>query len=249
MTVRVGLFVTCLANLMRPAVGFAAMRLLQVAGCQVVVPPTQTCCGQPAYNAGDFQASRRIARKCAQDFAGCDYVVVPSGSCAGMIRVHYPRLFDGATAEGRQVRELAARTLELTSFLVEIAGLSEPPGRYQGKITYHDSCSGLRELGVKAAPRTLLERMPGLVLEEMAGCETCCGFGGTFAVKFGEISSHLADYKCAAIHATGAQAVVGGDLGCLLHIEGRLRRLGDEGTRVLHVAEVLAGVQGEVAWK
>jgi L-lactate dehydrogenase complex protein LldE len=246
---RVGLFVTCIANLMRPAVGFAALRLLQAAGCEVVVPAGQTCCGQPAYNSGDFETSRTIARKWAQDFAGCDYVVVPSGSCAGMIRVHYPRLFAESDTQGEAVRQLAARTWELTAFLVEVVGLSQPPGWYQGKITYHDSCSGLRELMVKTAPRTLLARMPGLVLEEMDGCETCCGFGGTFAVKFGEISSHLADNKCAAIHATGAQAVVAGDLGCLLHIEGRLRRLGDTTTQVLHVAEVLAGRQGEVAWK
>lgn len=243
---RVGLFVTCLVDLMRPSVGFAALRLLEAAGCQVVVPPGQTCCGQPGYNSGDYEAARRLALRWAEDFAGCDYVVAPSGSCAAMMRLHYPRLLPPGSAEGAQVAELAARTWELTAFLVEVLHVEQPPGRWRGAITYHDSCSGLRELGVKTQPRSLLARLPGLVLTEMEQCETCCGFGGTFSVKFGEISTRMADRKCAAIQASGADAVVGGDLGCLLNIEGRLRRRGDTRTRVLHVAEVLAGEQGVV---
>jgi L-lactate dehydrogenase complex protein LldE len=246
---RVGLFVTCLVDLMRPSVGYAALRLLQAAGCEVVVPAGQTCCGQPGYNAGDNDAARALALKCAADFADCDYVVAPSGSCAGMIRVHYPRLFDAKTPEGERVHALAGRTHELMDFLVSVAGLRRAPGEYEGAITYHDSCSGLRELGVKAQPRALLATMPGVTLQEMTGAETCCGFGGTFSVKFGEISTQLADNKCRNIQASGARAIVGGDLGCLLNIEGRLRRMGDEATRVLHVAEVLAGKQGDVPCK
>ena len=243
---RVGLFVTCLVDLMRPSIGFAALRLLQSAGCEVVVPPGQTCCGQPGYNAGDNVTARALALKCAEEFAGCDYVVAPSGSCAGMIRVHYPRLFDADTPDGERVHALAARTRELMDFLVNVAGLRTVPGEYAGSLTYHDSCSGLRELGVKTQPRTLLGTMPGVALTEMSGCETCCGFGGTFSVKFGEVSTALADDKCRNIQASGAEAIVGGDLGCLLNIEGRLRRMGDERTRVLHVAEVLAGTDGKI---
>ncbi len=245
---RVGLFVTCLVDLMRPSVGFAALRLLEAAGLRVVVPRDQTCCGQPAYNAGDDDGARRLVLRWAAAFADCDYVVVPSGSCAGMLRVHAPRLFDPVSREGREVAALAARTWELTAFLVEVARLERPPGSYHGRIAYHDACSGLRELGVKSQPRQLLQKLPGLSLCELPGAEACCGFGGTFSVKFPDISVRLADDKCEAIRASGADAVVAGDVGCLLHIEGRLRRRGDQATRVFHVAEVLAGTQGEGPW-
>ncbi len=231
---------------MRPAIGFAALKLLEQAGCEVAVPATQTCCGQPGYNAGDNAAARELAIKLALEFADCDYVVVPSGSCAGMIRVHYPRLFPDDSEPARRVRALAARTYELTDFLVNIAKIQTLPGYYRGRLSYHDSCSGLRELGVKQQPRALLARLPDVELKEMEQCETCCGFGGTFAVKFGAVSTQMADNKCRRIHASGANAVVAGDLGCLLNIEGRLRRIGDAATRVLHIAEVLAGEQGKV---
>ena len=238
---RVGLFVTCLVDLMRPRIGFAALKLLEAAGCDVVVPRTQTCCGQPGYNSGDRESALALARKVLGEFESCDYVVVPSGSCAGMIRTHYPDLFaDDATARAR-IQRLCERTHELTDFLVNVAKFERVPGVFRGKVTYHDSCSGLRELGVKGQPRALLARVPGLALEEMEECETCCGFGGTFAVKFGDISAHIAERKCANIAGCGADAVVLGDLGCMLNIEGRLRRRGDAKTRVLHVAEVLAG--------
>jgi L-lactate dehydrogenase complex protein LldE len=238
---RVGLFVTCLVDLMRPRIGFAALKLLEAAGCDVIVPRTQTCCGQPGYNSGDRQSALALARKVLHEFEGCDYVVAPSGSCAGMIRTHYPDLFADDPAAAGQARRLCEHTYELTDFLTNVARLERVPGVLRGKVTYHDSCSGLRELGVKAQPRALLARVPGLALEEMEECETCCGFGGTFAVKFGDISSHIAERKCANIAASGADAVVLGDLGCMLNIEGRLRRRGDLKTRVLHVAEVLAG--------
>jgi L-lactate dehydrogenase complex protein LldE len=238
---RVGLFVTCLVDLMRPRIGFAALKLLEAAGCEVVVPRAQTCCGQPGYNAGDRGTARALARKVLGEFEGLDYVVAPSGSCAGMIRIHYPELFRDDPDALARVNALAARTRELTDFLVNVAGLDRVPGSFAGTVTYHDSCSGLRELGVKAQPRSLLAKVPGLALKEMEEAETCCGFGGAFAVKFGEISAHIAERKCANIAACGADAVVLGDLGCLLNIEGRLRRRGDLKTRVLHVAEVLAG--------
>lgn len=239
---KVGLFVTCLVDLMRPRIGFAALELLKDAGCVVVVPEAQTCCGQPGYNSGERASAIALARKVAHEFADCDYVVVPSGSCAGMIRAHYPDLLkDVPEAERVALAALAGRTHELTDFLVNVMHYT-PKSKISIKtITYHDSCSGLRELGVKQQPRQLLAKVEGVQLKEMDECEQCCGFGGTFALKYGEISSHIAERKCENIAASGADAVVLGDLGCMLNIEGRLRRRGDAKTQVLHVAEVLVG--------
>lgn len=231
---------------MRPRIGQAALRLLSAAGVDVHVPMEQSCCGQPNYNSGDENGARALARKLLGEFDGCDYIVMPSGSCAGTVRVHYPALF-AATAEQDSIRSLAERTRELTEFLVDIAGFDAPPGRFDGAVTYHDSCSGLRELGIRRQPRTLLARLPGARLVEMAQAEQCCGFGGAFAVKYGELSAHIADTKCRDIAATGADAIAAGDLGCLLNIEGRLRRRGDHKTQVLHIAELLAGA--EATWK
>ena len=238
---RTGLFVTCLVDLMRPRIGFAALELLEAAGCEVVVPRAQTCCGQPGYNSGDRASALALARKVLAEFEDCDYVVAPSGSCAGMIRTHYPDLFRDAPDELARAQRLCDRTWELTDFLVNVAKLERVPGSLNAHVTYHDACAGLRELGVKQQPRTLLGKLSGVRITEMAQPEQCCGFGGTFAVKFGDISSHIAERKCADIAATGAQAVVLGDLGCMLNIEGRLRRRGDTETQVLHVAEVLVG--------
>jgi L-lactate dehydrogenase complex protein LldE len=238
---RVGLFVTCLVDLMRPRIGFAALELLETAGCEVVVPAAQTCCGQPGYNSGDRASALALARKVVAEFDDCEYVVAPSGSCAGMIRTHYPDLFRDAPHELARAAALCAKTYELTDFLANVAKLERVPGRWQGRITYHDSCAGLRELGIKTQPRELLGKIEGVSVTEMNQPEQCCGFGGTFAVKFGDISTRIADRKCADIESTGAQAVVLGDLGCMLNIEGRLRRRGDTTTQVLHVAEVLAG--------
>lgn len=237
---RVGFFVTCLVDLMRPSIGFAAIRLLEAGGAEVFVPPSQTCCGQPAYNSGDRADARALAVKLIGEFEDCDWLVAPSGSCSGMIRTHYADLFADDPALLRRAEALATRTRELTDFLVNELKLERVPGRFDGTITYHDSCAGLREMGVKQQPRALLAKVPGLTLTEMADCETCCGFGGTFSIKYGEISARMADNKCQHIVNSGADAVVLGDLGCMLNIEGRLRRRGDA-TRVLHVAEVLAG--------
>jgi len=242
---RVGLFVTCLVDLVRPRIGFAALKLLEGAGCEVVVPLTQTCCGQPGYNSGDRRAAQALARKVLTEFKDCDYVVVPSGSCSGMVKVHYPELLNDFPELRADVEWLIARTWELTDFLFGVLKLEKVPGGFDGTITYHDSCSGLREMGVKDQPRALLSKLPRLTVKEMALPEQCCGFGGTFAVKYGDISARIADQKCADIQSTGADAVVLGDLGCMLNIEGRLRRRGDQNTKVLHVAEVLAGMTEE----
>ncbi len=237
---KVGLFVTCLVDLVRPRIGFAALELLEGAGCEVVVPGTQTCCGQPGYNSGDRASALALARKVVAEFEHVDYVVAPSGSCAGMIRTHYPDLFRDTPGELARVRALCEKTYELTDFLVNVLKVERVPGRYESAVTYHDACAGLRELGVKAQPRALLG-LAGATIDEMTQPEQCCGFGGTFSIKFGDISAHIAERKCRDIEATGAGTVVLGDLGCMLNIEGRLRRRGDTTTRVLHVAEVLAG--------
>jgi L-lactate dehydrogenase complex protein LldE len=239
---RVGLFVTCLVDLMRPSIGFAAIKLLEAGGAEVLVPPTQTCCGQPGYNSGDRVGATALAAKVVAEFEGYDHLVAPSGSCSGMIRTHYADLFRDDPAMLRRAEALGAKTYELTDFLVNVLKLERVPGQFAGKVTYHDCCAGLREMNVKQQPRALLQKMPGVEVTEMTDCETCCGFGGTFAIKFGDISARMADNKCQHILDTGADAVVLGDLGCVLNIEGRLRRRGDTTTRVLHIAEVAAGV-------
>ena len=242
---RVGLFVTCLADLMRPSIGLAALKLLEQSGCEVVVPAAQTCCGQPGYNSGDRAGAQTLALKVISEFADCDYVVVPSGSCGGMIKTHYAELLAEFTDAKVKAEWLAARTWELTDFLVNVIGLKDVDARFNGTVTYHDSCAGLRELGVKQQPRDLLAMVDGLAIKELEGAEECCGFGGTFAIKYGDISSRLADLKCDDVENTAADAVVLGDLGCMLNIEGRLRRRGDKHTKVLHIAEVLTGMTGD----
>ncbi len=239
--VRVGLFVTCLVDLFRPTVGFAAVKLLEEAGCTVEVPRAQTCCGQPAYNSGDRADTRAIAVQVIAAFEPYDYVVAPSGSCAGMIREHYPALFADDPAMQKRAQALAARTFELVSFLTDVRGVSRVAACYDGTITYHDSCSGLRELGVKQQPRELLATVEGLRLAELPGAEICCGFGGTFCVKYPEISDKIVGEKMADIAATGADTLLAGDLGCLLNMAGKLKREGRP-IAVRHVAEVLAGM-------
>ena len=242
---RVALLVTCLVDLFRPSVGFAAVKLLEAADCAVEVPRVQTCCGQPAYNSGDKTDAKAIARRVIGAFAGYDYVVAPSGSCAGMVRAHYPKLFADEPATLTQAEELASRTYELVSFLTDIRGMTGVAARCIKTATYHDSCSGLRELGVKEQPRRLLNTVEGLKLSELPGAEICCGFGGTFAVKYPDISNKMASDKMADIAATGAECVLAGDLGCLLQIAGKLSRTGS-GIEARHVAEVLADLTDSV---
>lgn len=238
---KVGLFVTCLIDAVRPEIGFSTLKLLESAGFEVVVPEWQTCCGQPAYNSGDADTARALAEKLLAEFESFDYVVVPSGSCGGQIKVHYIELFRDDPDLKARIERLADKTYELADFIVNVAKCELPASGFAGRITYHDSCSGLRELGVKKQPRQLLANVPAVTLTEMKDCEQCCGFGGTFSVKYGDISGAIVDEKCGNIRATGADAVVLGDLGCILNIEGRLRRIGDGKTRVLHIAQVLAG--------
>jgi L-lactate dehydrogenase complex protein LldE len=223
---RVALFVTCLVDLMRPEIGFSTLKLLEHADCEVIVPEGQTCCGQPAYNAGDRRMAHQLAVRVLAQIEGFDYVVIPSGSCAGMIKVHYLDLFVNDPEMKRRMGDLIPKLYELTDFLANVVKVETIPGKIDGQVTYHDSCSGLRELGISAQPRALLEKIPGLKLVEMKNCN---------------VSAAIVDDKVNNIHATGAQAVVLGDLGCMLNIEGRLRRLGDERTQVLHIAQVLAG--------
>ncbi len=242
---RVALFVTCLVDLHRPTVGFAAIRLLEEAGCQVEVPHLQTCCGQPAYNSGDRATTRDLAVAFVNAFSGYDYVVVPSGSCGGMLHHHVPHLFDDDPNLRAKADAVASRTHELVSFLTDVMGVNRLRARHAGgAVTYHDSCSGLRELGVKQQPRKLLEAI-GATVVEMAEPEICCGFGGMFCVKYPEISVRMVSDKTRDIASTGATTVLAGDMGCLLNIAGRLHR---EGHRIhtRHVAELLAGMTDDV---
>jgi L-lactate dehydrogenase complex protein LldE len=242
---RVGLFVTCLVDLMRPSVGFAAVKLLEDAGCTVEVP-VQTCCGQPAYNSGDRATTRALAEQVVAAFEPYDYVVAPSGSCAGTLKTHYPELFAGDVAWMPRVQKFCSKTYELISFLVDVMKVSRIDAAFGGTVTYHDSCSGLRELGIKAQPRQLLAGLQGLELKEMHDADVCCGFGGTFCVKYPEISNTIVTKKAGHIAATGARTLLAGDLGCLLNMAGKLQRLA-EPVQVRHIAEVLAGMTDQPA--
>jgi len=239
--VEVALFVTCLVDINRPSVGFAAVKLLEEAGCRVVVPDAQTCCGQPAYNSGDRSSTKDIAKNVIRAFKGYRYVVAPSGSCAGMIKKHYPELFADDPDILLEAEELAARTHELVSFLNDIADFEPDDVKLDKKITYHDSCSSLREMKVKQQPRDLLGEVDDLELIEAEDREACCGFGGTFCIKYSEISEEMVDQKISNLLATKADIVTAGDLGCLMNIAGRLSRKGHK-MKVLHIAEILAGM-------
>lgn len=237
---RVGLFVTCLVDAIRPGIGFAAIELLEEAGCVVEVPQAQTCCGQPAYNSGDDRAAARLAKQTIAAFEGFDYVVLPSGSCAGTISHGYPQLLRGDAEWAPRAAALAAKTHEITSFLVDIMGF-QPAGRHlDASATYHDSCSGLRELGVAAQPRALLAGVEGLEMRPLEGNDVCCGFGGTFCVKYSDISNGIVTEKAEAIEKTGADLLLAGDLGCLMNMAGKLNRRGAK-TRCFHTIEVLTG--------
>ncbi len=238
---RVALFVTCLVDLFRPNVGFASIKLLEDADCDVVVPPAQTCCGQPAYNSGDRDDTRDIAKKVIQTFEPYDYVVAPSGSCASMLMKHYSGLFSDSDSWKARAEEFSGKTHELVSFLTDIMEMDAVEAELSGKVTYHDSCSGLRELGISSQPRKLLETVDGLTISEMKDSDVCCGFGGTFCVKYADISNAIVSKKTGAIKSTGADLLLAGDLGCLMNMAGKLKREGSD-IKVRHVAEVLAGM-------
>ena len=237
----VALFITCLVDLFRPSVGFAAIKLMEEAGCKVSVPEAQTCCGQPAYNSGDKATTAHIAKNVLQAFENYDYVVAPSGSCTGMIKEHYPHLFEGVEGWEEKAKNLAGRTHELMSFLVDILGVTKISGTQDGTFAYHDSCSGLRELGIKSQPRQLLSGLESLSIDEYEGAESCCGFGGTFCVKYSDISDKMVSTRMDQVTATSADMLLGGDLGCLMNLAGKLKREGSS-VQVRHAAEVLAGM-------
>ena len=237
----VGLFVTCLVDLFRPSVGFAAVALLERAGCQVVVPRGQTCCGQPAYNSGARDIAAGIARNVIEAFDGLDYVVAPSGSCAAMLKLHLPGLFEKGSASHARAEHLAERIWELMSFLIDVRGFTHMPASYNGGAAYHDGCSGLRELGVRDQPRRLLSSVDGLELQEIDDAEVCCGFGGAFCVKYPAISGAMVERKADAIEAAGVRVVLSGEMGCLINIAGTLSRRGSD-IEARHAAEILAGM-------
>ncbi len=238
---RVGLFVTCLVDLFRPTVGFAAIKLIEDAGCTVDVPMAQTCCGQPAYNSGDRADTRAIAENTIDAFEGYDYIVAPSGSCAGMLKKHYPGLFKDDPKWEQRAAAFSAKVHELVSFLTDVRGMRTVDASQDTSVTYHDSCSGLRELQIKAQPRALLKSVDGLELIELKDADVCCGFGGTFCVKYSDISNAIVEQKTACIDASGAKTLLAGDLGCLMNMAGKLKRQGSS-VEVRHVAEVLAGM-------
>jgi L-lactate dehydrogenase complex protein LldE len=237
---RVGLFITCLVDLFRPSVGFAAVKLIEAAGCDVEVP-SQTCCGQPAYNSGDRADARAIAKQVIAAFERYDYVVAPSGSCAGMLKLHYDDLLVGEGEWEARAIAFGDKVHELVSFLTDVRGMTNVEAAFDGTVTYHDSCSGLRELGVRAQPRRLLKTVKGLKLTELKEADVCCGFGGTFCVKYADISNAIVEKKTEAIAASGAGTLLAGDLGCLMNMAGKLQRQ-DIPVHTRHVAEVLAGM-------
>ena len=242
---RVALLVTCLVDLIRPSVGFAAVKLLEDAGCDVDVP-SQTCCGQPAFNSGDRKTAEDLAAQVIAAFEPYDFVVIPSGSCGGMVKVHYPELFQDDPAMHARAVALSGRTHELVGFLVDVLGVPGVEARFEGTVTYHDACAGLRELGLKRQPRQLLASVEGLRLKEMVDAEVCCGFGGTFCVKYPDISNAILEKKTRNIAAAQAETLLSGDLGCLMNMAGKLQREGRP-VQVRHVAEVLAGMTEEPA--
>ena len=239
--IQVALFVTCLVDIFRPTIGFAAIKLLEDAGCEVSVPISQTCCGQPAWNSGDREDTTKIAKQVIEAFEQYEYIIAPSGSCAGMLKLHYPQLFADNPQWNERAQAFGAKVHELTSFLTDILGVTRVSAKYPAKVTYHDSCAGLRELGISHQPRQLLQTVEGLSLREMPESEACCGFGGTFAVKYSDISNSIVSKKTASIEEAAPEVLLAGDLGCLMNMAGKLKRQGSK-IAVRHVAEVLSGM-------
>ncbi|MCC7498843.1 MAG: (Fe-S)-binding protein [Bryobacterales bacterium] len=239
MAQRVSLFVTCLIDQLFPRVGMAMAGVLDRLGYELEFPESQTCCGQPAFNTGYWDEARTVARYFLDVFRDAELIVVPSGSCGSMVKNHYVELFKDDPASQQQARQVASRCWEFSEFLTDVARVEDVGARYEGVVTFHDSCHGLRELHLKEGPRRLLSHVRGLSLKEMSAAEECCGFGGTFSVKFPEISGGMARTKIDSIVATGADTVVGGDSSCLMQIQGAILRAGLN-IRTMHLAEVLA---------
>ncbi len=236
---RVSLFVTCIVDQLFPRVGIAMADVLERLGYEVDFPEAQTCCGQPAFNTGYHEEARKVARHFLDVFDGAECIVVPSGSCTSMITHHYQEIFERDAKRLEQARRLADRVWEFSRFLLEVAKVDDVGARFDGVVTYHDSCHALRELRIKDGPRRLLAKVQGLTLHEMEAAEECCGFGGTFSVKFPEVSGGMARTKIDSIRKTEAGTVVSIDPSCLMQLQGVIDRAGLP-IRTLHLAEVLA---------
>lgn len=234
----VQLFIPCFVDQLYPQTAFNMVKVLRKAGCTVDYNVNQTCCGQPAFNAGFWDDAKAVCGKFIDDFSGSDYVVAPSASCVGFVRNYYTKLFDNSSRHN-DVKDLQKRTYEFTEFLVNVLHIDSFGASFHAKATYHDSCAGLRECRIKQEPRKLLSNVEGLQLVEMNEVETCCGFGGTFAVKFDSISIGMADQKSLNAKDTGADCIISTDHSCLMHLDGYIRKKG-LGLQTMHIADVLA---------
>ena len=234
----VDIFIPCFIDQLYPATGFNMVKVLEKMGCKVNYNKNQTCCGQPAFNAGFHDESKAVCNKFLNDFKDVEYLVVPSASCVGFVRNYYPKLFDNSSVHN-DVVNLGKKTFEFSEFLVQVLGIDDVGAKLNGKATYHDSCAGLRECKIKEEPRRLLNKVKGLSIVEMNDVETCCGFGGTFAVKFEPISIAMADQKVANALATGAQYIISTDVSCLMHLDGYIKHKGYQ-MQTMHLADVLA---------
>ena len=234
----VSLFIPCFVDLMYPQVGISMVRIFEKIGYKVECASGPACCGQPAFNTGYWDESRAIAVKMLEALKDAEAVVIASGSCGAMMSVFYPQLFAGTPHEAA-AKSVAAKCHEFSSFLVNKLGVTDLGAKFPHKVTFHDGCHGLRELGIKTAPRRLLEKVQGLELVEMADAETCCGFGGTFSAKFPMISTAMGEVKCASAAETGADYIVSNDSSCLMHVQGLLSRQGSP-IKTIHLAEILA---------
>ncbi len=235
---KVQLFIPCFIDQLYPQVAFNTVKILEKAGCTVSYNTQQTCCGQPAFNAGFWGESKDVCTKFIQDFDGADYIVSPSASCAGFIRNNYGKLFENNAFQS-PAKKVSSQIFELSEFLVKILGVTALGASFNGKATFHDSCAGLRECNIKAEPRALLSQVEGLELVEMNDNETCCGFGGSFAVKYDTISVAMADQKIDNAIDTEAEYIISTDMSCLMHIDGRINHNGQQ-IKVIHLADILA---------
>lgn len=234
---KVSLFITCLSDILYADVGKNTVEILERAGCQIDFPTSQTCCGQPAFNSGYLQEAKQSMKQMITSFKDSEYVVGPSGSCVGMLR-EYPKIFKGDLEWEDAAKDLAKKSYELTQFLVDVLGVTDVGSTFKGTVTYHPSCHMTRILGVKDQPKTLLQNVKGVELVELPVAEDCCGFGGTFSVKNADISGEMVKEKSKHVSETGAEYLVGGDMGCLMNIGGRMRKEG-KNVEVVHITEIL----------
>jgi len=235
----VQIFIPCFVDQLYPTVAFNMVKVLEKAGCTVSYNTNQTCCGQPAFNAGFWGEAKDVCSKFIKDFDGSEYIVAPSASCTGFVRNYYSKLFDNSS-EHNKVKRLSERLFEFSEFMIKVLKVDDVGAKLKGKATYHDSCAGLRECRIKAEPRQLLSKVQGLEIVEMDDVETCCGFGGTFAVKFEPISIAMGDQKIHHATETGAEYLISTDMSCLMHLDGYAKNRGAN-IKSLHLADVLAG--------